>query len=48
MNTKANNPYQELINRLLFVALGILIFRVGAHIPVPGIDLAELKLLVDK
>jgi preprotein translocase subunit SecY len=48
VNTKANNPYQELINRLLFVALGILIFRVGAHIPVPGIDLAELKLLVDK
>lgn len=35
----------ELKQRLLFVLLGIIIYRVGAHIPVPGIDpdkLAEL------
>lgn len=35
----------ELKRRLLFVLIGIIIYRVGAHIPVPGIDphkLAEL------
>jgi preprotein translocase subunit SecY len=35
----------ELKRRILFVLLGIIIYRVGAHIPVPGIDprrLAEL------
>ena len=28
----------ELKNRLLFVLVGILIFRLGSHIPVPGLD----------
>lgn len=28
----------ELKKRLLFVLIGILIYRIGAHIPVPGID----------
>jgi preprotein translocase subunit SecY len=28
----------ELKRRLLFVLIGIIIFRIGAHIPVPGID----------
>ena len=35
----------ELKRRLLFVLLGIVVYRIGAHIPVPGIDpvrLAEL------
>lgn len=35
----------ELKKRILFVLLGIVIYRIGAHIPVPGIDphkLAEL------
>jgi len=32
----------ELKYRLLFVALGIFIFRVGAHIPVPGLDPVRL------
>ncbi|MBA2654480.1 MAG: preprotein translocase subunit SecY [Gammaproteobacteria bacterium] len=35
----------ELKRRLFFVVLGIIIYRIGAHIPVPGIDphkLAEL------
>lgn len=32
----------ELKTRLLFVALGILIYRLGAHIPVPGLDPARL------
>lgn len=32
----------ELRKRLFFVLLGILIFRVGAHIPVPGLDPQQL------
>lgn len=35
----------ELKRRILFVLLGIIIYRIGAHIPVPGVDpkkLAEL------
>ena len=32
----------ELKQRLLFVLLGILVFRIGAHIPVPGLDPAQL------
>jgi preprotein translocase subunit SecY len=36
---------QELKSRLLFVFLGLIVYRIGAHIPVPGLDsvrLAEL------
>lgn len=32
----------ELRQRLLFVILGILVFRLGAYIPVPGLDPAKL------
>lgn len=35
----------ELKQRLLFVLLGIIIFRLGAHIPVPGLDPAGLARL---
>ena len=34
---------QDLKSRLLFVVLGILIFRIGAHITVPGLDLTSLQ-----
>lgn len=40
-----NNSLSELKWRLLFLLLGVFIYRVGSHIPVPGIDpqrLAEL------
>lgn len=38
-----NNPaLKELKYRLLFVLLGIFIYRVGAHIPVPGLDPQKL------
>jgi preprotein translocase subunit SecY len=33
---------QELKNRLLFVLLGVIIYRFGAYIPVPGIDPIKL------
>jgi preprotein translocase subunit SecY len=32
----------ELKSRLMFVAIGILIYRLGAHIPVPGLDPVKL------
>ncbi|GGI83439.1 preprotein translocase subunit SecY [Legionella impletisoli] len=32
----------ELKSRLMFVALGILVYRLGAHIPVPGLDPQKL------
>jgi len=33
---------RELKRRLMFVLLGILVYRIGAHIPVPGLDPARL------
>ncbi len=42
---KSQGGLKELKQRLLFVLIGVLIFRIGAHIPVPGLDpnrLAEL------
>lgn len=43
-NTKAtsNGGLAELKSRLLFVVLGLLIYRLGAHIPVPGLDPQKL------
>lgn len=44
MNTQTKHAVQsgggltELKNRLFFVVLGILVYRLGAHIPVPGLD----------
>jgi preprotein translocase subunit SecY len=38
----------ELRNKLLFTLLMIVLYRLGSHIPVPGIDLAQLKELQSK
>jgi preprotein translocase subunit SecY len=35
----------ELRQRLLFVLLGILVFRIGSYIPIPGIDASKLAQL---
>lgn len=35
----------ELKQRLLFVLLAIIVYRIGAHIPVPGLDVTRLKAL---
>lgn len=37
------NASIELRNRLLFLLMGIVVFRLGAHIPVPGIDVHALS-----
>jgi len=53
----ASNPGQlagvqaglsELRGRLLFVLLALLVYRVGTHIPVPGIDPVRLAALFDQ
>ncbi|MEJ2041811.1 MAG: preprotein translocase subunit SecY [Reinekea sp.] len=38
----------ELWARLRFVLLALLVFRIGAHVPVPGIDPAQLAVLFEK
>lgn len=39
---KTKNGLSELKSRLFFVVLGILVYRLGAHIPVPGLDPVKL------
>ena len=36
--TKASGGLTELKRRLFFLLIGIVIFRIGAHVPVPGLD----------
>lgn len=40
--TQSQGGLAELKSRLLFVIVGILIYRLGAHIPVPGLDPQKL------
>ena len=44
----AGGGLTELRNRLLFVLLAIVVYRIGSHIPVPGIDPERLRLLFDQ
>ena len=37
--------FGDLRNRLVFLLLALVVYRVGAHIPVPGIDPTQLKAL---
>jgi preprotein translocase subunit SecY len=41
----AKGGVAELKRRLLFVLLGFIIFRIGSHIPVPGLDPQRLAML---
>lgn len=50
MATSANSiaktgKYGDLRRRLVFLLLSLVVYRVGAHIPVPGIDPAQLEQL---
>jgi preprotein translocase subunit SecY len=38
----------ELRNRLLFVLMALLVYRIGTHIPVPGINPDQLRMLFDR
>ena len=42
MPSFAKTGISELKKRLLFVLFGFLVFRLGAHIPVPGIDIVKI------
>ena len=41
-NASSGGGLSELRHRLLFVLIGIIIYRIGAHIPVPGLDPQKL------
>ncbi|MCX7114477.1 MAG: preprotein translocase subunit SecY [Gammaproteobacteria bacterium] len=38
LSSQSMGGLAELKSRLLFVVLGIIVYRIGAHIPVPGLD----------
>jgi preprotein translocase subunit SecY len=44
----AGGKLTELRQRLLFVLGALIVFRIGAHIPVPGIDPAALALMFEQ
>ncbi len=46
--SKNTSGYNELIRRLIYVLVGIFVYRIGAHIPVPGIDPVKLAQLFDQ
>ena len=43
--TASKSKYGDLSRRLVFLLLALVIYRVGAHIPVPGIDPGQLQQL---
>ena len=45
---KASNKYGDLYRRLLFLVLALVVFRIGTHIPVPGIDPDSLRELFNQ
>lgn len=42
---KAGGRYSDLKRRLVFLALALVVYRLGTHIPVPGIDPDQLGML---
>lgn len=40
---KSGNKFGDLKSRLMFLILAMLVYRLGAHIPVPGIDPNQLS-----
>jgi preprotein translocase subunit SecY len=45
---KSGNKYGDLYRRLLFLVLALVVFRIGTHIPVPGIDPDSLRELFNQ
>ena len=42
-----SGKFGDLRRRLVFLVLALIVYRIGAHIPVPGIDPVQLKQLVN-
>ena len=45
--TKSIDKFSDLKRRLWFLLLALIVYRIGAHVPVPGIDPITLKELFD-
>ena len=45
---KNTAKYGDLRRRLVFLVLALLVYRIGAHIPVPGIDPDQLAQLFQR
>ena len=43
-----SNNMSDLWKRLRFVIIGIIVYRIGTHIPIPGIDPERLSSLFDQ
>ena len=43
MSNKSADKFAELKRRLWFLLLALIVYRIGAHVPVPGIDPVVLK-----
>ena len=43
--TAKGDKFGDLRRRLVFLLLALVVYRIGAHIPVPGIDPEQLKQL---
>ena len=41
-NVGKSSRYGDLKKRLVFLLLALVVYRIGAHIPVPGIDTAVI------
>ncbi|MDA0788294.1 MAG: preprotein translocase subunit SecY [Proteobacteria bacterium] len=48
MQGQAGSGLVELRRRLLYVLIAIIVYRIGSHIPVPGIDPERLRALFDQ
>lgn len=46
-SVSSGSAYKEVVNRLLFLCLALLFYRLGAHIPVPGLDAHKVATLVN-
>ena len=44
---KSGSKFADLRRRLIFLVLALVVYRIGAHIPVPGIDPDQLAQLFD-
>lgn len=44
-SSNASNKYGDLGRRLVFLLLALVVYRIGAHIPVPGINAGQLQQL---
>ena len=45
---KAKNGMSEVTQRLIFVVLALVVFRIGSHIPCPGINAAALAKVMEE